>query len=45
MSYPNPLDIYNAMSDAESGYDGGALDRLVGDTDDSDDNDEYDDDF
>jgi len=42
MAY-NPLDIYNAMCDAESGYDGGALDRLVGNN--GLDDDDYDDDL
>ncbi len=36
------LDIYNAMSDAENGFDSGALDRLSGvNSYDSDDTDEY----
>jgi hypothetical protein len=43
MAY-NPLDIYNAMCDAESGYDGGALDRLVGNNG-LDNDDDYDDDL
>ena len=32
MAY-HPLDIYNAMCDAENGFDSGALDRLTGNTD------------
>ncbi|MBO6290563.1 MAG: hypothetical protein J6N45_09650 [Alphaproteobacteria bacterium] len=36
------LDVYNAMSDAENGFDSGALDRLAGVNNyDFDDTDEY----
>lgn len=34
------LDVYNAMSDAENGFDSGALDRLTGNIDDDSDSDE-----
>ena len=39
------LDLYNAMCDAENGFDSGALDRLIGNTGSSIDDDDYDDDF
>ena len=41
----HPLDVYNAMSDAENGFDSGALDRLCGTDSNLDDDDglDYDD--
>ncbi len=42
MSYSKSLDVYNAMCDAENGFDSGALDRLTGNNSLSDD-DDYDD--
>jgi len=35
MDWVTALDIYNAMCDAENGFDSGALDRLTGNTDSS----------